>query len=108
MKAGRRRIPLTLQGPSTTRDAFGQVIETFADVASPTVWVSLENTTSEQDDGTDAVRPRDRYRATTAYRADIDYRNRLVWGTRVFEIEGLNNVQERNRDLEIDLVEMGE
>tara|TARA_R110000824_G_scaffold167538_2_gene344544 strand:- start:1170 stop:1496 length:327 start_codon:yes stop_codon:yes gene_type:complete len=106
MRAGRRHTPLTLQAPTETRDTFGQVETTFADVTYPTVWAHVRNTSSEQDAEADGMQARDRYQVVTNYRDDITYKHRLKLGARVLEIEGINDRDERHRVLELDCVEV--
>ena len=96
-----RRV--TLQQPVITRDAdFGAELRTWADVA--TVWARIsEDTASEAVQAEERVLTR-LISVRMRYRADISTTWRLIYGARLFRIDGSLEVG-RRRFMDISCVE---
>ena len=97
MRAGPMRCRITIEAPVETQGADGsisQAWETFAEVwASVDPLIGKEYFAQEREQATVSHKIRMRYLA------DITHKMRVTWGSRVFEIESVLNVGERNREL---------
>lgn len=129
MRIGPLRHRVKIQTPVITRDDCGGAIETWEDFAAPAsgVYTDPAIAGAETDSGTTGVLTTltstfyasiepligREYMAAKQMQADVTHKirmryipgltttMRIVFGTRVFEIESILNVQERNRELVI-------
>ena len=106
MQAGRLRHSVIVQSPGGTRDAVGDVIDSWTSVAM--VWASVEPLS-----GREALIAAQLH-ASTTHKIVIRYQSalsaltaswRILWGTRAFDITERRNLDERNRTLELICVE---
>ena len=97
MRAGPLRCRVTLEEPVETQGADGAMLtawETFA-----TTWASVEPLIGKE------YFAQQREQATVSHKirmrhiAGITHKMRIAWGTRLFEIESVLNVGERNREI---------
>lgn len=97
MRAGPLRCRVTIEEPVETEGADGSIMtawETFA-----TTWASVEPLIGKE------YFAQQREQATVSHRirmrqiAGITHKMRVVWGARIFEIESVLNVGERNREI---------
>lgn len=102
MRAGRRDKKLLIQSPSGSKDAVGQRTTTWSTVA--TVWGNILPLKA------DTRFAAAQSHASTTHRiwipmsseiAAIDGSWRVVYGSRVFTIDGIINVGERNAEYEL-------
>ncbi len=97
MRAGTLRHRVTLQRRGDTRDGIGTVTETWTNEA--TVWASIEplqgreyfEAQRENADVTHKLRIR--------HRSGVTREMRVIFEDRVFDIEAVLNVEERDREL---------
>lgn len=104
MKAGELRHKVTLQQMSTTRDSFGAVVETWADVA--TVWAAIEPAGGRETLAGQEVTAEVTHRVRIRYRADVTPEMRANFQGRVFDIQAVLNVDGRGRELHLLCKEM--
>jgi len=97
MRAGPLRCRVTIEEPVETQGADGAILtawETFA-----TTWASVEPLIGKE------YFAQQREQATVSHKirmrhiAGITHKMRIAWGTRLFEIESVLNVGERNREI---------
>jgi SPP1 family predicted phage head-tail adaptor len=97
MRAGPMRNRITIEAPVETQATDGSVItawETFS-----TTWASVEPLIGKE------YFAQQREQATVSHKirmrhiAGITHKMRIAWGTRLFEIESVLNVGERNREI---------
>jgi SPP1 family predicted phage head-tail adaptor len=97
MRAGPLRCRVTIEEPAETQGADGAILtawETFA-----TTWASVEPLIGKE------YFAQQREQATVSHKirmrhiAGITHKMRIAWGTRLFEIESVLNVGERNREI---------
>ena len=98
MRLGPLNKRITLQAPKSGRDDFGQPLTGWDDVV--TVWASVEPIsgrellTAQQTLGEITHRIRTRFTAATTA-------NRILFGSRVFDIQSVINPREASASLEI-------
>lgn len=90
MQAGKLNRRINIQTKTTAADSYGQLIETWTDSRSTWAEVITKG-------GTEFYAAQKLYASTDAvfrirYNDDITVLNRLKYGTRVFEILGINDV----------------
>jgi len=106
VKAGKMRHLVTLQRRSTTQDAMGQPTETFTTIADvvcqiqSTIGREFLRASGEVSVGSHVVHTRARDDITLhAY-------DRILFGTRVFDIEGVSDLNEDKRLWRIAVTEL--
>ncbi len=96
IRAGSLRHEVVLQRPGTrVDDGMGGGSVTDADLA--TVWASIEPLTGDELFQAGQFDPRVNYRITIRYYAGIHPSDKVKFGTRMFDIHTVANVDERNR-----------
>lgn len=102
MRAGTLRHRVILQSPAGSRDAVGERTTTWTNVA--TVWASVGPLTAReliaagQPMSEVSHRVRVRHSATIAA---LDGSWRVLFGSRVLVIQGVRNIDERDREYEL-------
>jgi SPP1 family predicted phage head-tail adaptor len=101
LRAGQLRHRISIQSVGTTYDAYGDLSDSWSTDA--TVWASVSPVSAKQEElasentgvATHSVRIR--------YRSGITAHNRILFGSRVFQIEGVKdwNEHKAGRSLEI-------
>lgn len=102
--ASRARYRMTLQTPVDTPDLAGGYTRTWSDTA--TFWTEIVPLRAREQVVDGRQQQKTTHRITCRYRADITNIQRLKYGTRLFNIRSVENVDERNEKLEM-LVEEG-
>ena len=100
---GHLRERVQLQSFLVTQSAVGDDVETWTTFA--TVRGRMEPMSASAAERAARETVTRRWRLTIRYRSDVTAANRVVWGTRQFNIEGVVNPDERRRYLTLDLVE---
>jgi SPP1 family predicted phage head-tail adaptor len=103
MKPGKLRHRVTIQSPSRAADGQSGYATTWVDVAT----VHAEITSLSSSSGYDIFQlyPQASHQVKIRYRSGISTQNRLLFGSRVFLLQGWLNPQERNRELLLATVE---
>ena len=99
MRAGELRHRVTIQQKSVTRNTFGEEVVTWQDVA--TVWAAIEPLRGREFFESQQVNAEVTTRIRIRYRPGITPTMRVVFGNRVFDIQAVINVDERNRELHL-------
>jgi SPP1 family predicted phage head-tail adaptor len=104
MRSGDLRKRVTLQRRDTTKDSYGQQVNTWADVA--TVWASIEGLSARELLAAQSVQSEVSHRITVRYRSELSDPKavaamRAVYNGRLFDISGAMNLDERNRTVEL-------
>lgn len=101
MRAGTLRHRVTIQQNTPTQDAFGEPIESWSTYA--TVWAAVEPLTGNER----FVPVGAQVQATVSTRIRIRYRDgvtnqmRVLWGSRIYRIEAVLNLEERDREIHL-------
>jgi len=98
MLAGKLRHRIAVQSRAQAANAYGEIADTWATDA--TVWGSIEPLTGEERLVGDAIQAQASHRVRLRYRA-MTPRNRLLFGTRVFEVVRVDNPGERGAELDV-------
>ena len=108
MRAGRMIHTITLERRSTTQDSTGQPLDSWSSLATvradvqPVKGSEYFAGSGEKSDITHRVRIW--YQSALA---DLAARDRVVFGSRYFDIQSVINVDERNREFHLMCVEYG-
>lgn len=102
ISAGKRNRRVIIQQRSLTQDTSGGQVETWTDVAP--VWAAIEPLTAREIVAAQAVQSEVSHSITILWQpAFADPKAvaamRIVYGTRIFNIAGSMNPEERNREL---------
>lgn len=104
MRAGELRHRVTIQQPVESRNSFGEVTVTWQDVA--TVWAAIEPLRGREFwEARQTVAEMD-VRIRIRYRSGITPKMRVVWGSKVYDIESVIDVESRRKELHLMCREM--
>lgn len=102
MNPGEFRHYITIQRATNTFNAARELTQTWAALASlPNDWAKIEpfGGTEELDD--EMIRATLTHRITMRYRSDITVKDRILFESRVFNIERIINTEDRNVEMVI-------
>lgn len=108
MRIGRLRHRITLQRPGGSRDAVGERVTTWTDVA--TVWADVVPTSTYERNIAAQAHSFVTHRITLRYGSEwsaIDGSWRVLFGERALPIEGVRNIDEVNKTIELVCTEGG-
>lgn len=89
------RARVIIQSESKTADTAGGYALAWTDVA--TMWCSVEPAGGREIWQAQQLQKNVSHKITTRYRSDVTTANRLLWGTRAFNVRSVVNVSERGR-----------
>ena len=92
---GKMRYQVKLQSPANTTDAGGGRSQTFTTLA--TIWANIVPKSGTERYKHDQIQDQTTHDVFIRYRSDIDPKYRILYGTRVFSIKSILNVEERDR-----------
>jgi len=100
MLAGRLDKRITIQvSTSDSRDSFGDSTPAWTDLA--TVWAEIVPISGREFWAAQAVNAEKDLRITIRYRDDITPKNRIVYGSRVFDIQSVIDMRGMREELQI-------
>lgn len=99
MRSGPLRHRVTLQNRTSSKDEFGQLVETWTDLY--VAWASVEPISGRELLSSQQTLGEVTHRIRTRYRAGISVATRILFNGRIFDIESVINNQEKNAHLEI-------
>ena len=98
LHAGRLRHRVTIQGYTETRDAVGTKVKTWTNLACvPKVWGMVLPLSSREIVEGDQTDSRITHRIIIRHRDDINHTTRFLFKNRVFNVESVLNVEERDK-----------
>jgi SPP1 family predicted phage head-tail adaptor len=100
---GEMRERVVLQSPTLTSDSRGGASESWSTVA--TVWAKIEPKSASQVLFSQQLQHRITHKFTIRYRSDVLSTWRITFDSRTFHIQGVRDLMERGRYLEIDCEE---
>lgn len=99
MDAGRLRHYIQVKRPTTTRNALGEPVQTFASVGG--FQAEIKPTSARERLMNNSITTEVTHVITMRYAPDVSEDCRIAFGDRTFEIVGIVNVEERNVELQI-------
>jgi|CXWL01.1.fsa_nt_gi head-tail adaptor len=106
MRTGKQRLEATIQSVASTQDTIGGEVKTPS-TATATWYCELVHVNGGEVFRGRQVHGSANYAAIGQYVAGVTTKHRLVIGARTFEILACNNVDARDRELRLDLLERG-
>lgn len=104
MRIGTLRHRITIQNKTTIKDTVGQEKETWVDLA--TVWASIEPLKGREYFAAHAVNAENTIKIRIRYYPGLKPTHRIKYGTRIFDIQSVINVDERNIEMILMCVEV--
>lgn len=95
----RKRHYVAVQRLSSSKDEVGQIVEAWADVSYQ--WVNIMPLSSREYFNASGERATLTHKIFMWYGPDISTADRLKYGERVFDIDGIVNIREENKELEL-------
>jgi len=99
MRAGRLRHRLQLQSLTEAADAFGQEIRSYSTYA--TVWGEVKPLREKEIEAAKQIFSEAEVKITIRYNSDVSETDRIVFDGKTYEIGGVIDPYERNRDIEL-------
>jgi len=100
MSSGRRNHRVLLQSRGTTQNSVGQILpEVWTTTA--TVWASISPLAGREYLNASGERAEVSHRIFIRYGPTVAPKDRVLFGSRVFDIISVINIRERNRELEL-------
>ena len=99
MRAGQLRHRVTIQSRSTTPDTYGQPALTWTDWQD--VSASIAPLAGREAITADAVQSSITHRIRLRYLEGLTVAHRIVFGSRIFDIQSVADISERNREMEV-------
>ena len=103
MRAGQLRHRFRLESATETRSESGAVVRTWAEYAK--VWGKIEPREGREYSESDKLKAQTTHVATIRHQPDIQANHRIIARGRTFQIEGITNVDERDREMMLQLRE---
>jgi SPP1 family predicted phage head-tail adaptor len=97
MRSGPLRHRITIEAPVETQGSDGSMTTTWETFL--TAWASIEPLIGREYFAQQREQAAVSHKIRMRYRPGITHKMRVAWGTRVFEIESVLNVGERNREI---------
>ena len=97
IRAGEFRHRITLQQPVQTRNATGDMVTTYADVAS--VWAAIDWENGRRFESAKQLNSEAEGVVRIRYRSDVQADWRINYKTRYFQILSISNVRERGSEM---------
>lgn len=98
MNAGKLRHKVELQSYATSRDDFGAELETWSTYAK--IWASINPSigvlAGKEFILGQQVSEESRYEITIRYNSSVDVKHRVKFGLRLFDINVIKNIDEKN------------
>ncbi len=98
IRAGSLRHPVSILKNTPTQNAVGESVDSFAPIASVRASIVGAKGSGEVMIGSQ-VNARARYVVTMRYFAGLSTEHRLQYGTKTFDINDVNDVEERHRKM---------
>lgn len=106
MQGGKLNKRITIQSPTPAQNAIGEPIVSYADTI--TVWAAIEPMKFRERIAAQQVDVEATSRITIRWPGfDVTSAMRVKYGTRFFSIQGVANLAERNRTIELHCAEIG-
>ena len=99
MRAGRMRHRLTIQTVTETQNAVGELTRVWAEAV--TVWGQVRPLSGKETLTGEQITADVSHRVFVRYNENIAATARILWGTRVFEINAVLNADEIDRSMEL-------
>lgn len=99
MRAGRLRVRITIESRALVQDALGQAVESWSTVATVPADVRMAGGGERFVRGADQEQAAVDYVVRMRYRSDVTPLTRLVWGSRVLDIESAVDPDGHGREL---------
>ena len=94
LEPGSLRHRIELQHATATRNAYGEPIEAFATYA--TVWAAVEPLSMRERVQAEQMKAQRTHKITIRYLSGVVVTDRVVFGSRTFEVVSFLNHEERN------------
>lgn len=101
---GRLRRQITIEQPPATQDATGARYGEWTAFAA-NVGAEIVPMGGKEAAGAESFQAQAAYRITIRYLAGLDTTMRVNWGGRLFDVVNVNDIEERNRVMELTCVE---
>lgn len=102
MRAGRLRHRLSVERYTTTQDDWGDEVQAWESIA--TVWGSVEPLRGNERHRAMQVQATEEVRVLMRWQpdiADLNASDRIVFGSKVYDISAVLNIDERNREVHV-------
>lgn len=104
MRAGKLDKYVELQNYTEAPDATGHGVKTWATYDS--VWAHLRTLSGNERIAAQQVKAIQTHEITIRYRSDVQVNHRVVYGSRIWDIKDVRDIDEQNREIRMRCVEI--
>lgn len=97
MQRGKLRTKITIQSKTETANSYGEKIAGWSTFHQP--WANIVSTPANESVKSDRATGTGSHAITIEYLSGLTADHRILYGSRVFQIHGVVNVDERNREM---------
>jgi SPP1 family predicted phage head-tail adaptor len=101
LRAGRLNKRVVIEQSTPAQDEFGEEVDSWAAIPNGTRWAAVDPLTGTERFAAQQVNPRVSHRVTIRYMAGVTAKMRVLYGSRVLEIDAALNPEERGEYLEL-------
>lgn len=101
VRAGRLNKRVTIQANTPTQDAYGAETAVWAAILGGTRWAAVEPLTGQERWGAQQVNPTVSHKVTIRHLSTVRSKMRVLYGSRVLEIDAILNPDERGESMEL-------
>lgn len=102
----RYRHQIVIESPTETTDSYGEVSETWSEVA--TVWASITPIDATEAFEAGGQVEQKRFTVETYYNSIFTAKCRIKWGSRYLDIQGVNDIDTKQRKMKMTAIETDE
>lgn len=99
MNPGELRHQVALQSSTMTTNSFGEKITTWSTYAL--AWAAIKPLQGRELANAKQVHEQIDYEIRIRFRESVDSSHRILFGSRIFEVQAVLNVDERNKELKL-------
>lgn len=97
MNIGELRHRVNLQSSSASQNDYGEQTESWTTYT--TVWAAIKTLSGRELEHAQQISAEATHRVTARYNSSVTEENRVIFGSRTFEVVSINNPEERNEYL---------
>jgi len=106
MKAGELTHRIEIQAIGTTRGAAGEVVDTWSTETNGTVWASIKPGSGREFFNAKQINAELTHIIKMRYYSGLTPAKRILFGTRIFNIEDIRNTDEHNTEMIVNAKEL--
>ena len=101
IRAGRLRFAVTIQVTTDSTNSLGEPVESWATMTGGSVQADIEPISGREFQAVQMIAAETTHKVTIRYLSGVTPKHRVLYGSRVFDILAVRDVEERGRVMEL-------